>query len=88
MNLNCSLKHVGVDHVVLPCNEEDASPECWSEVCMFTPAVGHNCCGLYAGCNRFLNERLVFGMAPTDTEAAFKQRLRWAMGALQVGYKA
>jgi hypothetical protein len=34
--------------------------------------------------NRFLNERLVFGMAPTDIEAAFKQRLRWAMGALQV----
>eukprot|EP00775_Hariotina_reticulata_P010775 gene10775-10931_t len=32
----------------------------------------------------FLNERLVFGMAPTDIEAAFKQRLRWAMGALQI----
>jgi cellulose synthase/poly-beta-1,6-N-acetylglucosamine synthase-like glycosyltransferase len=32
----------------------------------------------------FLNERLVFGMAPDDLESALTQRLRWAMGALQV----
>jgi cellulose synthase/poly-beta-1,6-N-acetylglucosamine synthase-like glycosyltransferase len=33
----------------------------------------------------FLNERLVFGMAPEDLQSALTQRLRWAMGALQVG---
>jgi cellulose synthase/poly-beta-1,6-N-acetylglucosamine synthase-like glycosyltransferase len=32
----------------------------------------------------FLNERLVFGMAPDDLQSALTQRLRWAMGALQV----
>ncbi|KAF6262258.1 hypothetical protein COO60DRAFT_1677084 [Scenedesmus sp. NREL 46B-D3] len=32
----------------------------------------------------FLNERLVFGMAPEDLESALTQRLRWAMGALQI----
>lgn len=31
-----------------------------------------------------MNARLVFGMAPDDIEAVFTQRLRWAMGALQI----
>lgn len=33
---------------------------------------------------RFLNERMVFGQAPDDLLGVFAQRLRWAMGALQV----
>lgn len=32
----------------------------------------------------FLDERLVMGLAPDDLHAALTQRLRWAMGALQV----
>ena len=36
--------------------------------------------------NMFLNERLVYGMAPEDISGAFKQRLRWAMGAIQILY--
>jgi cellulose synthase/poly-beta-1,6-N-acetylglucosamine synthase-like glycosyltransferase len=36
---------------------------------------------------RFLNERMVFGQAPEDLLGVFAQRLRWAMGALQVGAK-
>jgi cellulose synthase (UDP-forming) len=34
--------------------------------------------------HRFINERLVFGMAPDDLQAALTQRLRWATGALQI----
>jgi cellulose synthase/poly-beta-1,6-N-acetylglucosamine synthase-like glycosyltransferase len=37
---------------------------------------------------RFLAERLVYGMAPEDIEGVFKQRLRWAMGALQVNHQS
>jgi hypothetical protein len=37
--------------------------------------------------NMFLNERLVYGMAPEDLGGVFKQRLRWAMGALQILYR-
>ena len=37
--------------------------------------------------NMFLNERLVYGMAPEDIAGVFKQRLRWAMGALQILYR-
>jgi hypothetical protein len=33
----------------------------------------------------FLNERLSFGMAPDLIQDVMTQRLRWAMGALQVG---
>ena len=36
--------------------------------------------------NMFLNERLVYGMAPEDISGALKQRLRWAMGAIQILY--
>ena len=32
----------------------------------------------------FLNERLVYGMAPEDLVEVFQQRRRWAMGALQI----
>lgn len=32
----------------------------------------------------YLNERLTFGLAPDDIESVFKQRLRWAMGSLQI----
>lgn len=32
----------------------------------------------------FLNERLVYGMAPEDLTEVFQQRGRWAMGALQI----
>ncbi|KIY95081.1 cellulose synthase (UDP-forming) [Monoraphidium neglectum] len=32
----------------------------------------------------YLNERLVFGLAPPDIAGVFSQRLRWAMGALQI----
>jgi cellulose synthase/poly-beta-1,6-N-acetylglucosamine synthase-like glycosyltransferase len=37
--------------------------------------------------NMFLNERLVYGMAPEDLPGVFKQRARWAMGALQILYR-
>ena len=33
---------------------------------------------------RYLNERLVFGMAPDHIADVMTQRLRWAMGALQI----
>eukprot|EP00271_Cylindrocystis_brebissonii_P008042 TRINITY_DN22077_c0_g1_i1.p1 TRINITY_DN22077_c0_g1~~TRINITY_DN22077_c0_g1_i1.p1 ORF type:complete len:1726 (+),score=392.82 TRINITY_DN22077_c0_g1_i1:475-5652(+) len=32
----------------------------------------------------YLNERLIYGLAPDDLESVFKQRLRWAMGSLQI----
>ena len=32
----------------------------------------------------YLNERLIYGLAPDDLESVFKQRLRWGMGSLQV----
>jgi hypothetical protein len=32
----------------------------------------------------YLNERLSFGLAPDDIAGVFTQRLRWAMGALQI----
>lgn len=32
----------------------------------------------------YLNERLVFGLAPDDLADMFAQRLRWAAGALQI----
>lgn len=32
----------------------------------------------------YLNERLIYGLAPDDLDSVFKQRLRWAMGSLQV----
>ncbi|KAL4522921.1 hypothetical protein Ndes2526B_g07741 [Nannochloris sp. 'desiccata'] len=35
----------------------------------------------------FLNERLVYGMAPEGLIDVFKQRQRWAMGALQILFK-
>lgn len=35
----------------------------------------------------FLNERLVYGMAPEDLSGVFLQRARWAMGALQILYR-
>lgn len=34
--------------------------------------------------NRYLNERLSFGMAPDHISDVMTQRLRWAMGALQI----
>jgi cellulose synthase/poly-beta-1,6-N-acetylglucosamine synthase-like glycosyltransferase len=37
--------------------------------------------------NMFLNERLVYGMAPEDLAGVFLQRARWAMGALQILYR-
>ena len=39
------------------------------------------CTALYC---RYLNERLVFGMAPDHIADVMTQRLRWAMGALQI----
>jgi hypothetical protein len=33
---------------------------------------------------RYLNERLVYGMAPDEIADVMTQRLRWAMGALQI----
>jgi cellulose synthase (UDP-forming) len=35
----------------------------------------------------FLNERLVYGMAPESLVDVFQQRQRWAMGALQILFK-
>ena len=35
----------------------------------------------------FVNERLVYGMAPEDLVEVFQQRRRWAMGALQILFK-
>ena len=35
----------------------------------------------------FLNERLVFGLAPTNLEDALVQRLRWSMGSLQIFFR-
>lgn len=35
----------------------------------------------------FLNERLVYGMAPESLIDVFQQRQRWAMGALQILFK-
>jgi cellulose synthase (UDP-forming) len=35
----------------------------------------------------FLNERLVYGMAPESLVDVFQQRQRWAMGALQIIFK-
>ena len=35
-------------------------------------------------CCRYINERLSFGLAPETVDAAFGQRLRWSMGALQI----
>ncbi len=35
----------------------------------------------------FLNERLVYGMAPEGLVDVFQQRQRWAMGALQIIFK-
>ena len=32
----------------------------------------------------FLNQRLVYGLAPDDVGAAMTQRLRWSMGSLQI----
>lgn len=37
--------------------------------------------------NMFMDERLVYGMAPETISGVFKQRLRWAMGALQILYR-
>ena len=38
---------------------------------------------------RYLNERgLTYGMAPDDVSGVFQQRLRWAMGALQILLRA
>ena len=37
--------------------------------------------------HRFLESRLVFGMAPDSIVEVLKQRLRWSMGALQILYK-
>jgi len=37
--------------------------------------------------NMFLNERLVYGMAPEDLPGVFQQRARWAMGAIQILYR-
>ena len=37
--------------------------------------------------NMFLNERLVYGMAPEDLAGVFQQRARWAMGAIQILYR-
>lgn len=37
--------------------------------------------------NMFLNERLVYGMAPEDLPGVFHQRARWAMGAIQILYR-
>lgn len=38
--------------------------------------------------SQYINSRLVFGMAPDDIAGIFKQRLRWAVGALQIFYHA
>lgn len=38
--------------------------------------------------SQYLNARLVFGMAPNDIVGIFKQRLRWAVGALQIFYQS
>ena len=37
--------------------------------------------------NMFMDERLVYGMAPETLFGVFKQRLRWAMGAIQILYR-
>ena len=36
----------------------------------------------------YLDEHLVFGMAPDDVPATFTQRLRWAQGAVQVYFRS
>ncbi|KAI8106252.1 hypothetical protein M9435_000798 [Picochlorum sp. BPE23] len=36
--------------------------------------------------SQYLNTRLSFGMAPEDISGVFRQRLRWAIGALQIFY--
>jgi cellulose synthase/poly-beta-1,6-N-acetylglucosamine synthase-like glycosyltransferase len=37
--------------------------------------------------NMFMDERLMYGMAPETLSSVFKQRLRWAMGAIQILYR-
>lgn len=38
--------------------------------------------------SQYINSRLVFGMAPSDIDGIFNQRLRWAVGALQIFYQS
>ena len=60
-----------------------AHPRCPASIPLSSPRRHLLIPPLLCNC-RFLNERLVFGMSPDDIAGVFQQRLRWAMGALQI----